>query len=150
MRVTFYRNIKTRSGKCNNGKEVFCSHKNDTICISKIFTYPRLNDNHRLQRQKVAAAAILWKEIHPDFIKDLQIYSNAFNSQLLKKKKLTISPFNVFMKALLKHNKPFTSIDGLGGVKDILGEGINDWILDNWLPSVNNANFSNADILDGN
>ena len=61
MRVTFYRNIKTRSGKCSNGKEVFMSLKNGEVCVSRIFTYPKLNDNHRLLGEKGTAAAKLPK-----------------------------------------------------------------------------------------
>ena len=149
MRVTFYRNIKTRSGKCANGKEVFASLKNDTICVSRVFTYPKLNENHVLTGQKIKACAKLWKEIHPDFKDDLVKYAKGFNANLLKAKKLPIYAYNVFIKALCKHNKPFDSLDGLDGVKDIMGEGINDWITDGWLPSISNISYSNADITDG-
>ncbi|MCL2064376.1 MAG: hypothetical protein FWG98_08395 [Candidatus Cloacimonetes bacterium] len=125
MRVTFSRNIRTMSGKCNNGEMVFQSKKNNTVCIARNYVYPHLNANHTLSGNKMKAAASLWSEVPNGFKEDLKRYANAYNSQLLPRKKLRISAYNVFIMAIGWHNAPINTLDS---VKTLLGNTVSEWI----------------------
>ena len=134
MRATFYRNIKTLSGKDIPGNMVFNSYKDDTICIVRRYVYPTLTDNNELAGAKVRAAAALWKLAHANFVRDLGVYARAYNSQILNSKSLYLSAYNVFMMGVLKHPAPITTIAQL---KTQIGESVDDWISMYSLPKVN-------------
>ena len=141
MRVTFNRNIKTRSGKCKNGNEVFLSVKKGTICLSRIFTYPTITENNHFAGRKMIAAARLWRDIHVNFKDDLVTYAKCFNQQKLKDNKLPINAFNVFIMALCKKDVIFETLAGPTGIKSVLGENITDWIMGDNLPNVSCNTF---------
>jgi len=149
MRVTFYRNIKTRSGKCSNGKEVFMSLKKDEVCVSRIFTYPRISDHNRQMGSKVTNYSKMWTSVHDDFKKDLTTYANAYNSQRLKAKQLPISSYNVFMKGVMKYPTQLDDLSGTNGISEKIGETVPEWITNGYLPSVSRTNFLLASIVNG-
>jgi hypothetical protein len=97
----------------------------------------------------MTAAANLWKSVHDDFKADLVVYANAFNSQRLKDKKLPISAFNVFIKAVCKHAEPFDTLEGFAGLIGIMGETISEWIIRGFLPPVSRIVFSDANVVSG-
>jgi len=133
MRATFFKNIKTLSGKCPVGNMVFNSVKNHAICIVRNFVKPRLTENNELAGEKMRAAAILWKLIPLDFVKDLKRYAGAFNAQLLNESTLYLSAYNIFNMAVLKHPLPFISLSELTSV---LGNNLEEWIDFGFLPRV--------------
>jgi hypothetical protein len=146
MRVTFYKNIKTKSGKCANGKEVFMSMKNDEICISRTYTYPLLTDHNHLIGSKMVAASRLYSQMNSAFLADLANYTKAFNAQRLPAKKLPLNVRNIFIKAVCKHPTPIASVDGSEGLVATLGENLSSWISAGFLPSVSGNHDFSADV----
>ena len=134
MRITFKNDILTKSGKCKmTGETVFKSRKNDTICIQRRFTYPRLTEHHRQAGLKLKAAAEIWKVVSNGFKADLAEYTRLFNMQHLAKRKNFVSAYNLFISALCKHYAPF---DDTSDVMNTYGAKLSSWILTGVLPAV--------------
>ena len=125
MKATFFKNIKTLSGKDVPGNMVFGAYKNKEICIVRNYVKPRLTEQNELKGLKMKAAAGLWKSISVNFMRDLGRYANAFNSQHLVPPKLPLSAFNVFFMAVLKHPTPIASILDL---VTVMGENLDQWV----------------------
>ena len=133
MRITFNKNIKTMSGKCNDGQMVFQSKKNDTVCIGRNYVYPLLTNQNTLSGNKLKAAAILWRNVTNSFKYDLQRYANAYNSQYHPRKKLRIGAYNVFIMAVCGLQNPIFDINVLS---DMLGNTVANWISGGHLKNV--------------
>jgi len=133
MRVTFRKNIKTMSGKCNDGQMVFMSMKNDTICIARNYVYPLLNENHRYKGTLMKAAAALWPSVSDGFKQDLQRYANAYNSRYLPKNKLRIGKYNAYIMALFTYGQPISNMSALVSA---LGNNLSTWITRGFLKNV--------------
>ena len=142
MRITFKNDILTKSGKCKmTGETVFKSRKNDTICIQRRFTYPRLTEHHKQIGQKFKAAVEIWKVVSDPFKKDLPEYTRLYNMQHLPKKKYFVSGYNIFISALCKHYAPF---DDVSDVRNTYGARLSAWILTGVLPAVKTEYRFNA------
>ena len=133
MRATFYRNIKTLSGKDRPADMVFQSFKDDSICIVRRYKYPTLNAHHANIGKKLAEAVKLWKIVDSGFLSDVGIYTRAYNSQVLAHSSLKLSPLNIFLMGVLKNPQTFTNLDAIA---DTLGLTIGSWIAGGSLPNV--------------
>ena len=149
MRVTFYNDIKTKSGKSKASKTVFMSVKNDSICFQRTYVRPRITDQNRAQGAKMKAAMLLWTMVHSAFRHDLFTYANAYNTQRLPDRKRPINALNVYLMAVLKHSSPFTVVSGVNGIVSVMGPTVSEWMESGFLPNVSNANFLDADIVTG-
>jgi len=68
MRIVFNNDIQTKSGKCKRtGESVFKSRENDTICIQRRFTYPRITEHHRNRGKIFKSVVSQWKNVSPAF-----------------------------------------------------------------------------------
>ena len=140
MKVTFYKNIKTMSGRCTQGNMVFMSAKNHSVCVARNYVKPRLTENNELMGLKMKAAANIWKSISVGFINDLKTYANAYNHQHLDERTLYISAYNVYIMAVMKYSIPIPSISAL---VTAFGATLEDWIGNGYLKRVNTtATFS--------
>ena len=142
MRVTFYKNIKTMSGTCRDGKMTFMSKKNDSICIVRRYVYPTITNQNNIMGANSLIIATLWKEVSESFKNDLQLYANAYNSQHLSENKLRVSSYNIFVKGM---NFLDTVTNDSEIVSRDLGSTVNEWILTGALPAVHTSvQFTNA------
>jgi len=146
MRVTFYDHIKTLSGKCHDGRDVFAARKNDSLCYKRQFKYPNITEHNTLAGAKFAKVVSLWESVPAPFKQALQTYANAYNSQLLPEKKLPISGFNVFVKALCKSIVSLSTLDSLTDVAALYGNTITDWIGSDLLKEVRGT-MSTAQVI---
>ena len=134
MKVTFYKNIKTMSGRCKQGSMVFISAKNHSVCLARNYVKPRYTENNELTGLKMKAAAFLWKSVSIGFIQDLKTYAAAYNHQHLDERTLYISAYNVFIMAVMKCSTPFASIAAL---VTAYGSTLEDWMVGGFLKRVN-------------
>ncbi|MCK9329183.1 MAG: hypothetical protein PHY08_06685 [Candidatus Cloacimonetes bacterium] len=142
MKVTFFRNIKTLSGKCNLGQMVFGAFKNATICIARNYVYPKLTEQNEIQAEKMRAAVNVWSILSENFVKDLTDYAHLYNFQHHEPDKLNLSAYNIFLKVVLGLQTPIASKEQLSST---LGDSVNDWISASHLPSVaTNKSFNNV------
>lgn len=144
MKVTFYKNIKTMSGKCPNGNMVFGSYKNHTVCIVRNFVYPTLTENNELAGLKMKAAAQMWKNLSLDFILDLKRYATAFNHQHLDDRTLPLTAYNIFIMGICKYQEPITDINM---ISSLLGLDLNSWITNGYLKKVAVSTPFNATVV---
>lgn len=133
MKITFFKNIKTMSGKCTNGNMVFGAYKNANICIARNYVYPVLTAQNELQAEKMQSGSILWKNISLDFIKDLVEYARLYNYQHQDSKKLNVTAYNIFMKVVLGLSTPLSNKEEL---MSVTGSTLNQWINAGFLPRV--------------
>jgi len=143
MKVTFYKNIKTLSGKDKPGNMVFQSAKNHSVCIVRNYIKPRLTENNHYMGIKMTAAASLWKSVSLRFISDLKVYANAYNNQHLAERNLPLYAYNIFIMGIMKNHSPITSIPSL--ITD-LGETLQEWIDNGFLKKVNTSHTFTATI----
>ena len=143
---------KAFSGKMTkSSKTVMVAYRDGAFGSVREYVKPRITDAARLQGAKVKAAATLWAQVHENFKNDLQIYAHAFNSKFRSRelRRVDVSPYNIWMKALVTHTQPFTALTGPSGVKSLLGENISDWMITNVIPNIPDLNVANADISNG-
>ena len=135
MRVTFNNDIQTKSGKCKlTGQSVFKSRENDTVCIQRKFTYPRITDHNKDRGAIFQAATKLWQYVSPAFKEDLKAYARSYNLEHRGRKKLSSNAFNIFLSATCKVGHPLTSMDDL--IFD-MGSTIEYWIKNGYLKPIN-------------
>jgi len=146
MRVTFNDHIKTLSGKCHCGKDVFSARKDDSICYKRQYKRPTITAHNTLAGAKFAKVVSLWDSVPTGFKEALQVYANAYNNQLLPEKKLPLSSFNVFIKALCNSTVTLSSLDDLSDIATLHGATVSEWMSNNLLQRVKGT-MSIAEII---
>ncbi|GAB1468691.1 hypothetical protein MASR2M64_14350 [Candidatus Cloacimonadota bacterium] len=81
MKVELKYNLRGYSGKLGN--MVYCSYYNYRLCHSRIFTYPKLSENHLRMRDISHNLNELYLQASEAYRSDLQLYSrrNAMENQ---------------------------------------------------------------------
>jgi len=133
MRITFFKNIKTMSGKCSLGNMVFGAFKNSNICIARNYVYPTLTEQNEIQGEKMRAGVAIWKTLSADFIKDLVDYAHLYNFQKHDPNKLNLTGYNIFMKVVLGLSQTISNKEELGSA---VGDTLSLWISGEHLPAV--------------
>ena len=146
MRIVFNNDIKTKSGKCFlTGDTVFKSRENDTICIQRKFTYPRITEINKTKGKVFKAAVKIWKDVSNEFKEDLNEYARLYNLQHKNKNKISLSGYNIYLKVLCQIDDPMDSIDS---VVACFGNTINLWIFRNYLQPVKTNHSFKAKLYD--
>jgi len=133
MRITFFKNIKTMSGKCSIGNMVFGAFKNASICIARNYVYPTLTEQNEIQAEKMRAGVTVWKTLSTEFIKDLVEYAHLYNFQKHDPNKLNLTAYNLYMKVVLGLAATISDKEDLGSV---VGNTVAMWIENKFLPVV--------------
>jgi len=137
-RTTFSDMIVARSGLSSNGQYVFVTSKDGTgrpfkTHIRRVPVIQNVTENNELFRERSRTVSDLWNNINDDFKVDLRIYALVFNSQH-RLGKHAVSAYNLFVKVLSSFQSPvFSLLD----VTNFIGNNINEWIENGFLPSVN-------------
>jgi len=136
MIVNFEWPIKTLSGKNSEGTLVYQSCRDDSICIARLYSYPRITEHNHRQGTKLQRASILYKAMNEVFKEDLKRYADAFKNQLCLEKKLPPNFYNIFTKALCNGSVKIEDLDSLERFVGLFGNNIEDWIANGLLPKV--------------
>jgi len=136
MKVTFDDHIRTLSGKSHDGLYVFCSYKNDTICVRRKYVRPRITAHNRVYGSKFAKIGLLWRNVPESFKQSLRVYAQMYNRQLLPEKKLPLNMYNIFIKALCKGIVSLDMLDNIENVIAMYGSTVAEWIQNGLLDRV--------------
>jgi len=136
MIVTFPWPIKTKSGKNYERTLIYQSYDNDSVCVARLYAYPRLTAHNHEIGSKLSQANVLYKEMNRCFREELKIYAEAFDKQLCKEKKLPPHYYHIFIKALCKGFVKIEELESLEGFVGIYGNNIEAWIANGLLPEV--------------
>ena len=137
-RTTFSDLLTARSGLSANGQYVFVTSKDGTgrpfkTHVRRAQVNRNTTENNEIFGEKSRVISDLWNNINDDFKADLRIYTRAFNSQH-RRNLHTVSGKNLFTKVLWSVQAPvFSLLD----VSDLIGNNLNEWIENGFLPRVN-------------
>ena len=134
MKVRFYKNIKTMSGRDKQSNQVFQSMKNHNICVVREYVKQRITEHNHVMGARMKVAANLWKNITIDFIKDLKVYAAGFNAQHLSDEKLPLHAYQIFVMALMKSTAPIANTTVLAAT---YGDTLAEWIDAGFLVKIN-------------
>ena len=142
MSLSFKEKIKTRSGRCFDKEVVYVTARN--IHGVRIHThmkrYRKPCDISQLIpfQIKMKAAANLWKLINEPFKNEVIRYQRLYNLQRHDPEKRPISSFTAFIMGVTRSTETITDINMLSTE---LGNTLNEWITNGYLPSVSGGNF---------
>ncbi|MCL1826911.1 MAG: hypothetical protein FWG20_02620 [Candidatus Cloacimonetes bacterium] len=143
MKVRFYKNIKTMSGRDKPANLVFLSMKNHSVCVVREYVKPRNTEHNHVMGARMKVVASLWKHISIDFIRDLKVYAASYNSQHLAEDKLPLFAYQVFSMAVLKTAIPLSNISVLAAT---FGDTLTEWIDAGFLPKITTSYSFSASV----
>jgi len=128
MIVVFDGHIKTLSGKNYDKTLVYCSCDNDTKCVVRRYVRPRITAHNHLIGAKLKNAGALYRNLPSAFIEALRVYARLYNEQLLPAKKLPLSGYNVFVKAVCKGKVRLSDLESMSRIVRLYGKTVESWI----------------------
>jgi len=137
MRVTnLEHHIRTQSGTDREEGWTYYSLKEDTVCIKGRYVERRITGHNHICGSKIRRTNELFKSVSGDFVKELRLYAEAYNKQLLPEKKCYVNYYNVFVKALCNGSVSLWELESLGVFVRVYGNDIESWIANGLLPKV--------------
>ena len=142
MSLSFKEKIRTRSGRCFDNEVVFVTARN--IHGVRIHThmqrYRRPSDISQLipYQNKLKAASLLWKAISIPFKNEVIRYTRLQNLQRHDPEKRPVRSFTAFIMGVTRSTETITDINMLSTE---LGNTLNEWMTNGYLPSVTGGNF---------
>ena len=147
-KTTFSDLLVARSGLSSNRQYVFVTSKDGTgrpfkTHVRRATASGNTTENNELFGERSRVISGLWNSINDDFKEDMRIYTLVFNSQH-RRNLHAVSAFNLFTKVLRSiHSPVFSLID----VSDLIGNNLNEWIENGFLPRVNVRVSFNHEII---
>jgi len=142
MSLTFKEKIRTRSGKCFDNEVVFITAKNahGVSIHTRMQRYRIPKDISQLIpfQKQMKATAMLWETTNEPFKGEIKKYTRLYNLQRHDPRKRPLSSFAVFLMGITRSTETITDINLLS---QELGNTLNEWITNGYLPSVKGGNF---------
>ena len=147
-RTTFSDLLVARSGLSSNRQYVFATSKDGTgrpfkTHIRRATVTRNVTEHNELFGERTKVISDLWNYLNDDFKADLRNYTRAFNSQH-RRNLHAVSAYNLFVKVL---NSIQPSVFSLLDVSGSIGNNINEWIENGFLPSVKVSVSFNHDMV---
>ena len=147
-KTTFSDLIVARSGFSNDKGNIFVTLKNgagDPLCthIRRVPLNRKSSHHQEMFGERHKSITNLWNRLSVNFVSDLKRYAHAFNLRY-RRDDHPMSAFNIFVKVLSRQTN---SIPTLLTLSQSLGNTIDEWMVNGFLPRVNVSQPFDATII---